>query len=365
MSDRGAVTHPGATAHEIALLRLAAQRIVGAPLDTPAEAVSWLFAAQAQDLPGAITSIALRTASRSRADVRAALDSGAVARTWPMRGTLHLVAAEDLPWMVAIGGTRSIERAARHRAALGLDETTIRTSGTIIAEALDERGRLSRGEIVQILQDAGIATGNQRGYHLLGYHAESGLVCLGPMRGAEQLVVKTAAWIPRPRRLDGADALREFASRYLRSHGPASVKDLAGWAGLPLKPAREAIEAAAPGLARLTLDGTDYWMDPATPELLEAVRARARGVFLLPGFDEFMLGYKDRSASLDPGHFERVVPGRNGVFKPTVVADGRVVGTWSAATRKGVRTVAPVPFEAFAAKVDRALPAAVAALPAP
>ncbi len=353
------------TAHEIALLRLAAQRIVGTPLASPADAVSWLFAAQAQDLPGAITSIALRTVGRSRAEVRAALDAGVIVRTWPMRGTLHLVAAEDLPWMVALGGSRSIDRAARHRAALGLDDATIRASGKLIDEALDASGRLSRGEIVRVLEDAGIATANQRGYHLLGYHAESGLICLGPMRGAEQLVVQAEEWIPRPRRLDGADALREFASRYLRSHGPASAKDLAGWAGLPVRPVREAIEAASPELARRTLDGVEYWMDPHTPELLDAARAAARGVFLLPGFDEFMLGYKDRSAVLDPQHFERVVPGRNGVFKNTVVADGRVVGIWSATTRKGVRTVTPSPFAEFSAAVTRALPAAIAALPAP
>ena len=352
------------SAHEIALLRLVAQRIAGTPFETATDAVSWLGAAQAQDLPGAITSIALRTRSRSRADVLAALDEGVLVRTWPMRGTLHLVAAADLPWMVAVGGRQSIDRAARRREQIGLDEATIRLSGKLIGEALDRSGRLSRGELVQILDDAGIGTQNQRGYHLLGYHAEAGLVCLGPMRGREQLIVRTDAWIPRPRALDGDEALREFAVRYFRSHGPATEKDFAGWTALPARTVRRAIEAAEPDLTRVNIERTVYWMDPRSPQWLDAARTQAGGVFLLPGFDEYLLGYKDRSAVLEPGHLERVVPGRNGVFKPTVVADGRVVGIWSATTRRGERVVTPVPFEEFSPRVGRALPAAIARLPA-
>ncbi|HEV2070473.1 MAG TPA: crosslink repair DNA glycosylase YcaQ family protein, partial [Acidimicrobiales bacterium] len=111
--------------HEVALLRLAAQRIAGPGLATTADAVRWMTALQAQDYNGAVTSVALRTSAGTRRDVEAALDAGEVVRSWPMRGTLHLVAAEDLPWMLQLMTPRVVASAGARRARLGLDATAI------------------------------------------------------------------------------------------------------------------------------------------------------------------------------------------------------------------------------------------------
>lgn len=137
-----------------------------------------------------------------------------------------------------------------------------------------------------------------------------------------------AEWIRAQRELDGEQALAELARRFFLGHGPATIADLARWSGLTLSMARAGLAAVQDRLAVVTLDGVDHLLDPAVPDLLAQARAQARGVFLLPGFDEFVLGYADRSAVLAPAVADRVAPGGNGVFRPSVVRDGRIVGTW-------------------------------------
>jgi hypothetical protein len=182
------------------------------------------------------------------------------------------------------------------------------------------------------------------------------------MDDGEQRFVLMDEWIPAPRTLDPDEALGELAERFFRSHGPATVKDLARWAGLKAAEARAGLAAVRPELASLDVDGVEHFLDPRTPELLAGCRDEARGTFLLPGFDEFVLGYADRSAVLDPEFAGRIVPGGNGVFRPTVVSDGRIVGTWQWSGRGAKRTVAATPFTAFTDDVASAIPELAAAL---
>ena len=189
-------------------LRLAAQGLVGPREPTVADAVRRLLAVQGQDLPGALLSLALRTASRSRADVVAALDSGAVVRSWPMRGTLHLVAAEDLPWMLDHLGTRALTGVAKRWADLGLDEAQCEQARESVLAALARQDRWSRADLLAVIAEGGVATGGQRGYHLLWYLSQTGTLCMGPTDGGgAQLFVGLGAWVPRPRRLEREEAL--------------------------------------------------------------------------------------------------------------------------------------------------------------
>ncbi|MGY1602530.1 winged helix DNA-binding domain-containing protein [Geodermatophilus sp. SYSU D00815] len=351
------------TPHEIALLRLVAQRLAGPPLPTAAATVRWLTAVQAQDFPGALTSVALRTAAGDRAAVEAALDSGEVVRSWPMRSTLHLVAAEDLGWLLELCGPRVLAGAAKRRAGLGLTEADTERARELAVAALSGGGRLPRAALLRILDDGGVATTGQRGYHLLWYLAQTGTLVLGPTGGGEQLFVLAAEWIPAPRRLDRDAARAELALRFFRGHGPATVADLARWSGLTVTDARAGLAAVRWQLAAVDVDGTEHVLDPATPDLLAQARAQARGVFLLPGFDEFVLGYGDRSAVLAAEFAERIVPGGNGVFRPTVVCDGRIAGTWRWTGKGAKRVLAAEPFEEFADDVRAAIDARAAALP--
>jgi hypothetical protein len=113
----------------------------------------------------------------------------------------------------------------------------------------------------------------------------------------------------------------------------------------------------------MEVDGVEHYLDPETPDLLADYRAEACGTLLLPGFDEFVLGYGDRSAVLDPEHSDRIVPGGNGMFRPTVVHEGRIVGTWGFTGRGAERTVTATPFTTFPDGVEVRIPELAAALP--
>ena len=348
---------------EIALLRLVAQRLTGPPEPDAAAAVRWMTAMQAQDFRGALVSVALRTDGGSSSKVEAALSAGEVVRSWPLRGTLHFVAAEDLRWLLDLTAHRQAANAARRRAQLELDDAAISRADELAQRALSGGGRLARKDLFAEWSRGGVSVAGQRGYHLLWHLAQGGRLCLGPVQDGEQLVVLVDEWVPASRRLDRDEALGHLAVRYFRSHGPASVADLARWAGLPLGDVRAGVAIARPHLDRLEVDGVEYLLDPRTPELLDAYRHQARGVFLLPGFDELLLGYGDRSASLPAEFAAQIVPGGNGMFRPTVVADGQVVGTWRTVGRGSARTVEATPFTTFSAKVAAAIPRRHAALP--
>ena len=347
---------------ELSLLRMAAQRLVGPRAATPTEAVRRLTAVQAQDLPGALTSVALRTATGTRAAVAAALDAGEVVRSWPMRGTLHLVAAEDLRWMLALLGPRALARAATRRAALELTGRDVERARELVATALHGGRRLGRGELLAAIADGGISTAGQRGYHLLWYLAQTGTLVLGPMRAGEQLFVLLEEWVPASGPRERAEALGDLALRYFAGHGPATVPDLVRWAGLGVRDVRAGLAVAAPQLERREVDGTEHWLDPATPERLAAARAEAEGVLLLPGFDELVLGYADRSCTVPPQFAARIVPGNNGMFRATALHCGQVVAVWRAG-RTGARPIELEPFTELPAEVVAAVQERFAALP--
>ncbi len=348
---------------EIGLLRLVAQRIAGPGFATPTEAVRWLTAVQAQDHAGALTSVAMRTAARALGAVEQGLDGGELVRSWPMRGTLHVVVAEDLPWMVDLLAPRVLAGAGARRAQLGLTARLLERAREVAVGALEGGRQLRREELHDAWHQAGLITGGQRGYHLLWHLAHTGTLCLGPLRDGQQLVVLVEEWIPSPRRLERDEALGELAERFFRSHGPATVKDLMRWARMLAGDARAGVALARGQLERTEVEGVEYFMDPQTPELLQAHRRQARGVFLLPGFDEFILGYQDRRAVLAAEFADRIVPGGNGMFRPTVVSGGKVLGTWTHVGRGARRAVKATPFRAFPASAEAAIPRVYATLP--
>lgn len=348
---------------EIGLLRLAAQRLVGPPEADATEVVRRLGGVQAQDHRGALTSVALRSAARTRGDVEAALDAGRVVKSWPLRGTLHLVVAEDLSWMLALLADRALRASAARRAALELDEAQLERGRELALAALAGGSALPRDELFGVWEAAGLSTAGQRGIHILGFLALTGTLVFGPARGGQPRLVLVSEWIREPRRLERDQALGELAERYFRGHGPATLGDLARWTGLTTTDARSALALARPKLATLEFEGIEHLMDPRTPERLAAARDEARGVLLLPGFDEFLLGYGDRGAVLEDEFAERIAPGRNGMFRPAVISDGRVVGTWRHVGSGARRSVSATLFRTFSAAQAAEVQRAYAALP--
>lgn len=331
-------------APELGLLRLVAQRLAGPRLGDAVEVVRHLGAVQAQDLPGALTSVALRFTDGSRAGVEAALASGQVVRSWPMRGTLHLVPAEDLGWVLSLTAARMLSGADKRRTDLGITEAVIGRAADIALAALAGGTQLPRKELFARWAAEGLLSHPQTGIHLLGRLCQEATLVLGPLQGNEQLVASYSDWVPSPRTLARDEALAELARRFLLSHGPATVTDLARWASLTLTESRAAITSIREELTSVQVDGFEYLMDPVLPDLLARHRRDALRLRLLPGFDEYILGYVDRSFAVPAAFADRIVPGNNGMFRPTIVKAGRVVGTWKRAGTKAKPRVEVQPF---------------------
>ena len=323
------------------LLRRTGSQALGtqAQAASPEAAVGRLFALQGQDLPGVLWSLGLRSGA-TQEQVRTAFDSGALVRTWPFRGTLHVLAAEDVHWLLAMTAERTLRSAARRRAELGLDDRTVEQARAVARDALADRSALGRKELLARFEGAGIRTSGQRGYHLLWHLSVSGTTVLGPFKGAEQQFVLLEEWVPRRRGLDGDAALAEVVRRYFRGRSPATAADLAWWTKLPVTAIRRGITACGNGLEEVEYDGGVHWQ-PVPPVTEET---RMRTAVLLPGFDEYLLGYTDRSAALAAEHAPLTVPGSNGVFKPTLVLRGRISGVWSRKTSRSSTEVTVHPF---------------------
>jgi hypothetical protein len=303
-----------------------------APSD-PASVASWFGALQAQDLQSALWAFGVRLPSTTRDAVERAVADRTVLRTWAMRGTLHFVAATDARWVLHTAGVRALRTASQRWKTLGLDQATADAAVEAFAAALTRSPVLTRAAMLAALRAAGIGAEGQRGYHLLMYAAQIGVTCVGPNVGKEQTFALLSDFAPEQRDLAGDEALAELATRYFRSHGPATSEDFQRWAGLPASAARTGI-GGAHALQVYDADSVAVYADPTSLE--HSVEEPV--VRLLPGFDEFVIGYRDRTSSIAPGRMHDVVPGGNGVFRPTVLADGMIVGTWTRkVTRAGVR----------------------------
>jgi hypothetical protein len=320
------------------------QRIGHKPFASPAATVRWFGAVQAQDYLGSLWAIGLRTRAATEVSVERAIAERSIVRTWPLRGTLHFVAAEDARWTLNLCAPRTLARSARRlKQELGIDGRLIARSAKVLIDALRDGNCVSRADLYRRLESARISTGGGRGLHLLWWHAHEGLICLGPRAGKQQTLVLLDEWLPPspPRSRD--DSLAELARRYFASHGPATVRDFAWWSGLAAADAEIARESVARELEALTIDRRTYWQAAGTP----AARAKA-GCHLLPAYDEYTVAYQDRGAVLSSEVAARADSG-HGIFHPALVIDGQVAGTWSRKLQKTSVTVACRPF----ARLDR------------
>jgi Winged helix DNA-binding domain len=333
----------------IAHCRLLQHHIAGTRFEHPDEVVRWMGAMQAQDYQQALWAVGLRMRAPTLANVEAALASGKIILTWPLRGTLHFAAAENVRWMLELLVPRRLAADQTRRRQLELDERTLERCGRLFRDALAGGQRLSRAALMRLLESAQINPTGQRGYHILWYLAQTGLICLGPRQGKEQTFVLLDEWAPVSRRLTREAALAELAGCYFASHGPATVADFATWAGLTLADARAGLETAGSSLVLDRHDGKAYWRSADASD----APLDASSVYLLPGFDEYLLGYKDRSDVLAATHAGKVAPGGNGVFFPIIVVGGQVVGTWKRTVRKDTVAVTLTRFTELAVSSER------------
>jgi hypothetical protein len=223
--------------------------------------------------------------------------------------------------MLDVMGVRALAGAQKRRDTIGLTEAHAERGVELLGEALAGGKRLTRAECLAAVASGGVDVSGQQGYHLLWYASQKGVTVITPNVGKEQTFALLSEWAPAPHSPSREEALGIIALRYFRSHGPAARADLQRWTGLTMADVKAGIAAAGDALAT---EG-DLIFDPA---LLSATVDATDDWFALPGFDEYMLGYKDRALMVADGHLEKIVPGGNGVFQSTIVRAGRVVAIW-------------------------------------
>jgi hypothetical protein len=334
------------TNQDIARLRLHNQRIARSAFEQPADVVAWLGAVQAQDYLGSLWAVGLRMRKAVQSDIEQALANRTIIRTWPLRRTLHFVAAADARWMLELLTPRTVAGIARRlHKHFGLDEATFAHSKDLFARALAGGKQLTRNAMYEVLEAGGVSTASQRGLHILSRLAQDGLICFGARAGKQQTFALLDEWVPGAKRMARDEALAELTRRYFTSHGPATLQDFAWWSGLTTADAKAGLEMAKRFLAQEVSNGQTYWLASSMPA---ATDSSPTG-YLLPAFDEYTVAYKDRSAVLDPKFTKKANSG-NGILYPTIVVDGKVVGTWKRTIKKDGLVITPSPF----AKLKRA-----------
>lgn len=331
-----------------------------------AHVVRSLCGVQAQEPAAVGLAVRARCAGLVAADLeRARIHDRSVVRTWAMRGTLHLVATEDLAWLLPLLGPIFIAASARRRSALGLDDDLCASGIRAIRDILAAQGPLTRAELVDRLAARGIHLVGQARPHLISRAALEGVICFGPDRGAEPTYVLLDDWVNHGRAVSRDAARAALTRRYLAAYGPARVEDLAAWSGMALREARRGWECIADELIEVTTDENTAWM------LKERAGALWAGwldelplvyppvVRLLPRYDTYLLGYRHRDAIVAPQFAKRINAG-GGILHPTLLVDGCAVGTWSGTRRRDGFDVAVKPFEGLAPAALPGLEAEVA-----
>lgn len=322
--------------------RLRNQKLTQSDIRNPADIVSWLGAMQAQDFPAAKWGLGLRARGLLDLDVEQAFNDGAILRTHVLRPTWHFVAPADIRWMLKLSAPRVHAASAYYYRQAGLDERTFARSCAMLQRALDGRHYLTRTELAVHLKRAKVpADGLKLAYLMM--HAElEGVICSGPRRGKQFTYALLDERVPKDARtFDRDEALAELATRYFRSHGPATLRDFAWWSGLTVKDARAGIASAAPALVESTFDGRVHWTSSETP----VPPPKSAAALLLANYDEYLIAYRDRGAVIEASRAANLVARSNGGFSHHLIIDGRLAGGWRRTLKGHVVVIEVAPYQ--------------------
>jgi hypothetical protein len=340
------------TKQALATARLHHQRIAGAGWEKPGDVVRFMGAVQAQDYAGSLWAIGMRMRRTTEEVVERGIAERAIIRTWALRGTLHFVAAEDIRWILTLAAPHIFEGNARRYRQLELDEATLTAAESILVRALRDGRQLVRKELAAALQRAGISTAGQRMVYMLQRASLDRLICFSARSGKEFTHALLDDWAPSTGNLGRDHALARLAERYFMSHGPATVQDYVWWSGLPAADARTGLESVKKKLVHDVVDGETVWQTPHG----KLEQPGASSAWLLPCFDEYVVGYRDRSPVLDARHAAR---SGNGLLHPTIAMGGRIAGTWKRTIRRNEVVVSASPFSPLSKAEGRGVAAAV------
>jgi winged helix DNA-binding protein len=309
---------------------------------------------QAQDLRAGRLGFRARGGRLRAADVdRARVEERSIVRTWAMRSTMHMLATEDIGWVLPLFDPGLAADSRRRLGQLGLDARAQDRALEAIRKALEADGYLGRSELVERLGRLGIEIDASRRVHLFRVATGEGLAILGPDRGAETLLALATEWVGERPPHDRDAAVTELTRRYLRAFGPATEADFAGWSGLPLRDVRAGLGRIAGELVEVRVGEERAWTLRGA-----ARRLRGRIVRLLPAWDNYLMGHRDRDFIAGPERWPTVMPG-GGLIRPTIIVDGVAVGTWRSRRRGRRVDIELDPFEPLDDETTAALTAEV------
>jgi hypothetical protein len=295
-------------------------------MDSAAQVVQWFGAVQAQDFYGSLWNVGQRVKSATEKDIEQAIKEKSIIRTWPMRGTLHFVSPNDVYWMLPLLTPRIVQKAQTNYKKCGLD------AKTFLGNQM-----LTRNEAYEVLAEGKVDTSGERGIHIINNAAMAGLLCFGPRAGKQHTFVLLEEWIPDKKTLSHEESLAELAKRYFISHGPATIHDFSWWSGLTIAEVKLSIDLAGKYLKKEKAGDNEFYSSPEN----DTTRFTQPVVNLLSWYDEYIIGYKDRSAAFDPATAKFIPAPKNGVYSPLILINGKISGTWRPTGKNNVVDVQP------------------------
>jgi hypothetical protein len=271
--------------------------------------------------------VGIRLSGVTDADVESALDGGEILRTHVLRPTWHLVTLEDIRWMLELTAPNIKKLTKGRHRYLELTPAIFSKCRRLLEKTLRDGNHSTREELIPLLNNANIATDENRASHIFMELELDGVICSGKIKNGKQTFALLDERVPQTKHINKEEALAMLARKYFSSHCPAQLDDFVWWSGLPVKEARQAIENVRTDFMMETVEAKTYWLSEkfSTPKNDTA--------FLLPAYDEFIISYADRSATLTFTNQKRTVS-TNGIFRATVVINGETIGVWKRSFKK-------------------------------
>ena len=324
---------------ELLRQRLHNQLLSQTKFTQPSQVVAWLGAVQSQDYAGAKWALAQRTKGLADAAIEGAFADGEILRTHILRPTWHFVTPVDIRWMLALTAPRVRAAMAYMNRQLGLDTAIFKKSNAVLIKALQGNKQLTRPELGQILQKAGVPMDGLRLAHLMARAELDGIICSGARRGKQFTYALLDERAPQAKTLEHDEALAELTRRYFTSHGPATLQDFVWWSGLTTTEARKGIEFVKSQFEREVVGDQTYWFIASG-----FTGKRSSTVHLLPDYDEYTVGYTDRTAIFDNSHTDKLDARGSILAQYSIMINGQVAGTWKRAIKKNEVVIELVPF---------------------
>lgn len=323
---------------EIANKRLQNQQISTSKFTAVKELVAYMGSMQAQDFGMAKWAVGLRASGCTDAIIEKAIADGEIIRTHVLRPTWHFVSADDVRWMMDLTSPRIKMLMAGNNRKIGLDHAIFHKSNRLLEKAFLTTDFLSRTEVAQHLTDGGIILGENRLSHILENAEQDQVICSGKVHNRKPTYALMDKHIKPAVKKVKEEALAELARRYFTSHGPATLHDFSWWSGLSLSEVRLAWELVKADFMTEKMGEQIYHF--SKEQDLVATVTEAECNYFLPAFDEFLVGYANRNASLHLKHTSKTIT-KNGMFFPTIIVNGQVTGLWKKTMVKGVAGIEP------------------------